>query len=285
MILSIISVIKIPAEGFEETRASVVREFGSNPNVEYIVKEWSPNPGVREFAGSPNQESGLQFRRLEGVDRGVFDGMNQALEAARGEWILFLNAGDWFAPGMAPALCGAMQKNPDADYLFFDGVTVDAQDRREFLRKAPGQIRLHDFRQRAPVLHPCLVVKRECLGAGFDLNLDLAADFDLMVRLVADRRRGKHIPRVGAFILSGGLSERHRLRARCQATRSLLRYSPTATFSLGIFCNYIRFICTHVLITKLIRPVPLLRRYARSCSGGNPAGTFSGGYEARKTTT
>lgn len=283
-ILSIISVIKTPAGGFEQTRASVAQEFGGDATVEYIIKEWSADRRVEETSELPARDAGLRVRCLRGADNGVFDGMNQALERARGEWILFLNAGDWLAPGMGLALHGAMQNNPDADYLFFDGVTVDAGDRKEFLRTAPAEIKMKDFWHRAPVLHPCLVVKREALTIGFYTSLDLAADFELMIRLVAEGRRGEHIPKVAAFILSGGLSERHRLRARWQATRSLLVHSPNALFSLCALGSHLRFILIHLLITKIIRPVPVFRRYAHSRSGGNPAGTYSGGYDERKTT-
>lgn len=278
-LLTIISVIKDPAEGFEQTRASVVQEFGDDPNVEHIIKEWSGDPDVREVPNPSAPETELRIRTLRGADDGVFHGMNQALEHAQGRWIVFLNAGDWFARNVGTALRQAMRENAGADYLFFDGVTVDSRDRREFLRKAPSRVRLDDFRKRAPVLHPCLVVKRECLAGGFDLSLDLAADFELMVRLVAESRAGRHVSGVGAFILSGGLSERRRLRARWQATRSLLRHSPSILFSLQVLVSHLRFILIHVIITKLIRPVPILRRYARSRSGGEPAGTFSAGNE------
>lgn len=283
--LSILTVIKPPAEGLEITLASVEREFGTSEDIEFIIKEWTADAGgtpalLTEHALMPAESpaGGLMRRYLRSPDTGVFDGMNQALAAAAGDWILYLNAGDWLAGGFATAFREATKTNPEATFLYFDGVTVDARDGREFLREAPDTIRLEDFLHRAPVLHPCLLVRQSVLcRLGLDSSIDLAADFDLMVRLVAGGYRGKRSPRIGAFILSGGLSEQRCVRARRQASRSLLRHAPTLAFRIKVIAAFVRFLILHSLIVYVIRPLPFLRRRARARSGGQPAGSYGKG--------
>jgi hypothetical protein len=222
--LSIISVVKDPARDLALTAASVAREQGGAAgDVEHLVKLWQA-PGAAAATLAPEQcVSGPVSMRMP--DTGVFDGMNQALVAARGTFVLFLNAGDVLENGMLARLRAAVAAHPDADYCMFDGLTVDAEDGRAFPRCAPERLRLRDFVVRTPVLHPCLVVRKNVLEAlgGFDQRFTLAADFDLMVRLAAGGWRGVRVPQVGARMLSGGLSQRHRLRARSQAVRALLR--------------------------------------------------------------
>jgi hypothetical protein len=303
-LLTIASVIKPPAPGFDKTRQSLLREFAGCRDVEWVIKikdgrgeiedgRWgmedggsatddvslgTPEPGseVLNFQSSIfNLQSPI--REIRADDTGVFDGMNQAVAAAKGEWILFLNAGDWLAKGMGKALRNALVRHDGADFLYFDGVTVDAADGREFLRRAPDVLTLRDFRHRAPVLHPCLVVRRALLEAApFDLRHDLAADFDLMVRLVAQGRRGVRVALVGAFVVSGGLSEQGRLRARWQAARSQLRHGRGIGHALGVLAAHARFLVMHALIVGLVRRIPALRRRARARSGGRPAGTYAG---------
>lgn len=276
MLLSIITVIKSPAAGFDRTYASVLREFGDSTEVEYLLKQWDPDTTWAESSEINEADHTLKIRKIRSQDRGVFDAMNQAIQAANGEWIVFLNAGDWFAKGFANSLLSQMKQHPSADYFYFDGVTVDAIDGREFFRPAPAQLTPHDFLKQAPILHPCIVMKKSSFPPeGFDLSLDLASDFALMVRLSVLDIPGIHIPKVGAFILSGGLSEQRALRARWQATRSLIHYGHSHLFSISAVCAFLRIAALHYLIVWVIRPIGPLRRWAKSRSGGSPAGKYS----------
>ena len=290
MLLSIASVIKPPAPGFERTHASVFREFGRAQDVEFLIKEYSPSQIKSRSKSDPRQSKSLahfhsdndfdidgklEVRVLRSPDSGVFDGMNQAIDAARGEWMLFLNAGDWLARGIGDALRAALGNHEKTDFLYFDGVTVDADDGREFLRKAPDVLTLRDFFNRAPVLHPCLCVRRSLLEAfKFNTTFDLAADFDLMVRLVEANKKGVHIAHVGAFVLSGGLSEKFRIQARRQAKQSLLCHGHGWRNDVAVRYAFFRFLVRHFLIVGLIQRIPALQKRAHARSGGMPAGTY-----------
>lgn len=288
--LSVISVIKSPATGFEKTAESVMREFADDPEAEYIIKEHvhaeaprearsQPLPGGFTFPGEPK----CRIVHLRSADAGVFDGMNQALAAARGEWILFLNAGDWFSEGMGSDLRAVMQAAGEATFLYFDGVTVDCDDGRQFFRRAPDRIALTDFLRRVPILHPCLVLRRDYLRAipsqagtnpGFDLRYDLAADFDLMARLAETGVPGQRISRVGAFTITGGLSGQRIVRARRQALTILLRRSPGWRFSLRALRAFAFFLVFHAVNRGFVSRLPAMRRWARSRTGGQPPGTY-----------
>jgi hypothetical protein len=275
-VLSIITVVKSPVEGFEKTYASVLQEFGNLNGVEYLIKEWNAVEEWSETSGDDSNAPRLNIRKIRGKDSGVFDGMNQSVTAAQGEWILFLNAGDWLAKGFGDLLHEAIQSATECDYIYCDGVTVDADDGREFLRKAPESLRLPHFLHCAPVLHPCLIVKKSYLEQHlFNLDYDLAADYALMVELVASGAKGRHLPVVAAFILSGGLSERARIRGKRQALTSLLRNAPDLGFKIRSVLAFCRFMCRHILIVYGVRSFGPLRRWAKSRTGGQPAGTYS----------
>jgi hypothetical protein len=258
--LSIITVYKEAGDDLFKTEESVLREFGASEAVEYIQKEWSGEEALTEE--SKRIGDALDCRLIRGEDSGVFDGMLQALEYATGEWVLFLNAGDWLADGFAGNLWQATEKATDCGYLYFDGVTVDCHDGREFLRSAPDSLKIADFMHQGPVLHPCLVVRRDAmLRYGFDLKLDLAADFDLMVRLVSDQVVALHVPEIGAYVVSGGLSEQRRVRARRQATSSLWRHRGNLREGCCIWGAFIRFLLLHFLITGIVYRMPALRKW------------------------
>lgn len=262
MQLSIITAIKKPVEGLDRTKTSVRREFGTCDQVEHLIKEYSA--GSDKLAEEETFESEqLRQKHIRSLDNGVFDGMLQGLAHATGEWIVFLNAGDCFREGFASFFWQALESCPaDCGYLYFDGVTIDCKDGREFPRKAPQRLRLRDFYDHVPVLHPALVLRRTIMEKyGYDKDMQLAADFDLMVRLVAAGVPAKHVEFVGASMVSGGLSERRRIRARIEATRSLLRHSPTALEKMQVCIRFGRFLLLHFLITGVVHRLPWLRRW------------------------
>lgn len=276
-LITVISVIKEPAAGFEKTRTSVYQEFGNYANVEYLIKEWSPPECefVPEYSAQSPAKSKLTVRHIYKTDRNVFDGMNQAVKAARGTWIVFLNAGDWFIAGFGDACMRFLEQHSDADYVYADGVTVDAIDGREFLRQAPAHLTLTDFLHRAPYLHPCMFVKRTVLlECAFDIQYDLAADYKLMVHLVSAGKQGQHLAHPAACILSGGLSEQYRIRAKRQALRALCVHSHRIGFRVKAIAAFLRFLIRHFLITQIIHKIPILRRLARTRSQGKPSGTY-----------
>jgi len=259
--LSIITVYKNPGDDLAVTENSVIREFGSSDAVEHVLKEWT-SEAEESITGPTGSGGGMRRLKIRGMDSGVFDGMTRALKHATGEWILFLNAGDWLAEGFASKLSEALQDGSDKlDYLFFDGITVDCQDGREFQRRAPDELKLADFLFRAPVLHPGLIVRRNVMQAySFNCNLYLAADFDLMVRLVVDKKCGRHVPFLGAYAVSGGLSEQFRLKARWQATRSLWKYASGVGERSKVIAAFTRFLVLHTLIVGIIHRLPCIRR-------------------------
>ena len=274
MKFSVITVVKDVDAGFAETATSVEREFGQLADAEHIIKYWAEEGALNQTTEVREGER-LTRRVITCPDQGVFDAMLQALEHAEGEWVIFLNSGDWLATGFTEKLNAAITHNPESDVFYFDGVTVDVGDRREFIRLAPNTLDLSDFYSHVPVLHPCLVVRRSVLSQyKFDLEYDLAADFDLMVRLVSNQVTHTHIAAPGAFVISGGLSEQLRIRARSQATRSLWRHRRSLVEGLRVGAAYIKFLILHFIIVGIIHKVPVLQRRARRHTDGQPAGTY-----------
>jgi hypothetical protein len=274
-LLTVVSVIKEPVTGLEKTHASVIREFGTCPEVEYLIKECASPGAGSQLTSADNSSTAFEIRHLRQPDSNVFEGMNQATHAASGKWILFLNAGDWFINGFGEICQRFLEHHSNCDYVYADGITVDATDGREFLRKAPHPLQMHHFLHRAPYLHPCLLIKRTwLLEHPFDTSFDLAADFKLMVQLVAHAKVGHYLPTPAACILSGGLSEKHRIRAKTQALKALCIYSPNRSFKLRALAGYLRFLILNSLI-KIVRKIPAIHRMAKKQTKGQPSGTFT----------
>ena len=149
-----------------------------------------------------------------GKDRGPYDAMNKAAALASGEWIIFMNAGDWFADPQA--IEHALRDvPPDADfvighhlYRLLDGSMVlhKAADFEETW----SRLRASDFSFRWLSGIPChqatFTRTALLLENPYDIGFRIAADHDLMFRMRAAGARFHHGNTVVAVYTQGGMS-------------------------------------------------------------------------------
>lgn len=100
---SILMVSLNPGDKLVETMKSVINQ--SYRDYEVVVKDGLSRDGSLGALRAYLDEQGCQdrVRILEQPDTGIYDGMNQATQAARGEYLYFLNCGDAFASDQALA--------------------------------------------------------------------------------------------------------------------------------------------------------------------------------------
>ena len=89
--VSIVTVTYNCADIVEKTICNVLKQ--TYPNIEYIVIDGNSTDGTREIV--ERYADRLAYHVSE-PDKGIFDAMNKGIIAATGEWILFMNAGDFF---------------------------------------------------------------------------------------------------------------------------------------------------------------------------------------------
>jgi glycosyltransferase involved in cell wall biosynthesis len=178
--------------------ASVLEQNGLE--VEHIVQDGGSTDGTVELlrAAPPG------VRWVSEPDGGQSDALNRALARARGEWVAWLNADEFYLPGGLARLLDAA-KETGADVVYGDCVFVDEQGR--VLRLVPQ----HRFYRRileqfGPFIASCATIfRREVLGeTPWDPAVERVMDWDLYLRLAAAGARFHWIPYpVGAFRVHG----------------------------------------------------------------------------------
>lgn len=177
--ISIVTVSLNAAATIEDTLASVALQQ-TTFDVEHICVDGGSTDGSREkIAQWTARESRL--RAIFEPDRGIFDAMNKGLRAARGEYVLFLNADDFLVAQdtLATAMAGltpGSSRNPD---LVAGDVSMGNLGRYGVWRhrRVPRLLgRLRGFGL-FPV-HPGQFTKRRLLDAigGFNPDLKLSSD-------------------------------------------------------------------------------------------------------------
>jgi glycosyltransferase involved in cell wall biosynthesis len=221
-LVSVITVCRDAAAVLEATMHSVLSQTGCD--FEYIVIDGMSTDGSMDIIR--RHADRLAAWRSE-PDGGPYDAMNAALGIARGEWVLFMNAGDAFA-------------SEDALQRMFAHVPLDAgvvyghhifrlENGTEELRRAAefettwSRLLRGDFwfdwLAGLPG-HQATAVRRDLLARlRFDTEYRIAADHDLLFRARAQGAKFFNCDEVVAIYVAGGLSSRQYERCKQEWVR------------------------------------------------------------------
>ena len=116
-------------------------------------------------------------------DNGIYDAMNKGINAAKGDWIYFLNAGDSFYH--TKVLSNIFEDNKFENYQFIYG-KVQTKNEPTGIDYVTGEpVRLKDFYSKYPICHQATFSKRELFKqiGSFNIKYKLAADTEWFARV------------------------------------------------------------------------------------------------------
>lgn len=157
---------------------------------EHIIQDGASTDGTVEFIQDLIADA-PRTRLISEPDQGLYDAMNRGVKAARGEYVLFLNSDDSLAADDVLNRAAERLTATRPDYLF--GSTLHrSADGGERMEK---RMSVKAILQRMPFCHNSVFLRRDVflqLG-GHDTQFRIAADYDLMLRLVAGGYRGERM--------------------------------------------------------------------------------------------
>ena len=198
-LISILTVVKDDAAGLARTRASLRRQIFRD--FEWLVADGGSGPGVRDLLNDVRLETAWLDSRPDG---GPFGGMNRAMKRARGQWLLFLNAGDSLYSAESLEMMAAAAHDPGRPGLVFGDTYEEIEGGRLALRRA----RSERWAAYGMFAHHCAILYRQDLVTGilYRTNLRIAADYAFTLEVLARTSLTKHVPEPVAVFASGGLS-------------------------------------------------------------------------------
>lgn len=161
-----------------------------------IADDHSSKPEIRrileKFAGLMSTIK-VSYRTEQG---GISAASNTALATATGEYVCFLDHDDTLAPHALAYVCEALDRHPNADFLYSDEDKLDIRGNRfdPFFKPkwSPDLLRSENY-----VTH-LSVLRRDLLDnvGGFRSAFDGSQDYDLVLRATEAASEIVHIPRV-----------------------------------------------------------------------------------------
>lgn len=173
------------------TITSVLRQ--SCTDFEYLIKDGVSRDGtvgvaesfVEAFAGK-----GISYRIISQSDSGIYDAMNQAVREARGEWLIFMNAGDRFANSSVLDCVDKSGCLKDADIVYGDRILHNQQQYR-YQKAYP----LEKMRVGLPFCHQSVFTKRTFFdNNAYSLKYKMCSDFHFYLQLYREGRKFVHLP-------------------------------------------------------------------------------------------
>jgi glycosyltransferase involved in cell wall biosynthesis len=196
--------------------------------IEHVCVDGGSVDGTRGIIDRWAARSSCLIRIYE-PDSGIFDAMNKGLRAARGEYVLFLNADDFFvAPDtLSTAMANLSPGAPGNPDLIVGDVSMGELGLRGVWRRRRAPRLLGRLRECGLYpLHQAQLTKRHMLNAigGFDSRLRYASDVIQFYEL--ERRFRPSVRFVGSdvtFMRAGGAANSS-WKARYRATAEVYRH-------------------------------------------------------------
>lgn len=207
--ITVITVCKDAIAGLKETLASVsAQESGE---FEYIVVDGNSTDGTKEFLSAymENCSKNITFSYVSEEDSGIYDAMNKGVRRAKGEYILFLNAGDTFYDSSVITTFEKAVNEQDADAYYGD--TLMHYYEGYGLYRESEALKLNPT---MPFIHQSVIVKRDLLlEHPFDMSYKVCADLEFFYWMRKKECRFVHCDFVvSCYDAREGLSENNPLK-------------------------------------------------------------------------
>ena len=203
--VSIITVTYNAEKYLEKTIQSIIRQ--SYTPLEYIIIDGQSKDRTLEIAERYRDHIDLLITE---PDKGLYDAMNKGLNQATGEYILFINAGDYLDH---PDTIQNTFKSwtVETDILYGKTMLIDESGNKLGLRselttrKLPKKLSWKSLRWGMVVCHQSIIVRRS-IAPQYLIN-NLSADIDWVIKSLKVSKKTTYVDLVISRFMTGGLSK------------------------------------------------------------------------------
>lgn len=207
MKISIITVCFNSEKFISQAIDSVLNQ--SYEDIEYIVVDGNSNDRTIDIVKSYGNKIA---KFISEPDDGIFDAMNKGINLANGDIVGMLNSDDLYADNTILSKVVECFKNLSCEMLYGNLVYVKQENTEKIVRKwIPNKFELNSFKKGWHPPHPSLFVAKKIYEKyeNFRLKFNLAADFELMLRLFEKEKVTNHyLPSILVKMRMGGASNK-----------------------------------------------------------------------------
>lgn len=201
-LISIITVTKDNLAGLTRTAKNIqVQTF---TDYEWIVVDGLSEDGTAEYLATLQNAKIIREK-----DSGIYDAMNKGIDAAKGEYLIFMNAGDVFGDRFVLGKISEALQQQRPDFLY-----GDALESSGFYKRALG---IGWTSWGMITHHQAMVYRRDKLKKmRYDTSLKIAADYGFTMRFLRNAKKIHYLPLPLCVFEDGGISQRNQKEGRLE---------------------------------------------------------------------
>ncbi len=198
--------------------------FQDYSNIEYIIIDGLSSDKTLDIVSEYQLSN--EIKLVSEPDAGIYDAMNKGLALAGGDVVAILNSDDfYFSPDVLSKVMKVFLSDDSIDAVYGDLVYVDRKNINKVVRYwKSGEYSLSKLNLGWTIPHPVLFLRKrvyDSLNKLFDTSLSLAADYELILRLLKVRGiKSYYLPEVLVKMRAGGSSSVN-LKQRMKGWREL----------------------------------------------------------------
>jgi glycosyltransferase involved in cell wall biosynthesis len=230
MKISIVTINYNNKDGLRKTIESVVNQ--TYRNIEYIIIDGASTDGSTDIIRT--YEDAIAYWVSE-PDRGIYNAMNKGESKATGDYILFLNSGDYLVcPTVIEEICYEFSSHEDIIF----GLLKTYPSNLIGYTDIHLPLTMQDFFERSPIPHPASFIKRDLFKEiKYDENLKIVSDWKFFLQAIVFKGCSyKKIEKVITIFEDEGLSSSNIECCNNERVDVLKKLLPVA-----IFADYFKF--------------------------------------------
>ena len=204
--VSIITVCKNAESAIERTMLSVVTQSCFAENIEYVIIDGASTDKTVEIIKQYSNKHPIKW--ISEPDSGIYNAMNKGVKLASGDYLLFLNAGDYLVHYNVIKLLLNTFADSEFDVIHGNTFCLDVFSGKYFVRGVIEKPDLNFFFVNT-LPHQATFYKRELFEkfGGYEENFKIISDNLINKQLLCDYHVStKHVDQVISVFLNDGIS-------------------------------------------------------------------------------
>lgn len=198
---SIITVTKNSENKIDKTIKSILSQ--SYKNFEYIIIDGnSEDETFKKIQKYKNKK--IKIFCID--DKNFYDGLNFAIKKAKGKYISVLNSGDsYYSNFILQKIYKNILKFKNYDFYFSNLLFVNQKNKVE--RRWVFKNFYNNLKDAFKIAHPTIFFSKQVAkNAKYNIKYTIAADLDLILRLIKKKATYKHLNFFSVIMETGGMS-------------------------------------------------------------------------------
>jgi len=234
-ILSIITITYNNLNGLQFTCDTIDHK---QDKVEHLIIDGSSTDGTKEYLRSLDGNATW----ISEKDKGIYDAMNKGISESKGDYLLFMNAGDGLNDDRTiTELIVHLSNNPDVLYgktMLVDQAYKELGLRSEITtRKLPEDLSWKSMQMGMMVCHQSFIAKKQI--APYYTENNFSADVDAVRKCLKKAKKIQYYNGIIASFLVGGISEQKKFKSLADRFRVISSHfgilgALSAHLSIGV---------------------------------------------------